>query len=454
MKISKISLNNYRGFKNLKLNLHPKLTVIVGINGCGKTTMVSGIKLLLWSYIRNFKQDLRRGSIPSIKPDDVYHSFPQRKESIRHYPCSVKGKLDFSEGDGFDHFTFDDELDEEFGFEFDLVGCELKSENSKAKWLEGSFADMDAASKRMDIAFEDLDRIQGRTDEFIPLPLVASYGTNRLWRRSAGNRKVNRTTSRFAGYDGAVSDTSNFLKFEWFIFYLIRHVNKDKATQVFMSVLESIESISGWTMKAPMPGEEDLIFSRQNETMKLSQLGDGVRCMIGLVGDLACRCAMLNMSKGRDSVKSAIGVVLIDEIDLHLHPAWQQTILSDLQMAFPRLQFIVTTHSPQVLSTVHKENIRIFERTSVGDIAVSVPIGQTYGEPSGDVLQSVMMVDPQPPVQEKIELQRLTELIDNGRYDEPDTIELTNKLTLALGEQHPQLLKLRRSINRQRMFSK
>lgn len=452
MKISKISLNNYRGFKELKLNLHPKLTVIVGVNGCGKTTIVSSIKLLLWSYIRNFKQDLRRGSIPSIKPDDVYHSLSQGKKHIRHYPCSVRGKLDFSEGDGFDHFNFDDEFDEEF--EFDLVGCELKSANSKARWLEGSFANMEAASKRMDIAFEDLDRIQGRTDEFTPLPLVACYGTSRLWRRSAGDRNINRTTSRFAGYDGAVSGTSNFLKFEWFIFYLVRHVNKEKAAQLFMGVLESIESISGWAMKVPMPGEEDLIFSRQNETMKLSQLGDGVRCMIGLAGDLACRCAMLNMSKGKDSVRSAVGVVLIDEIDLHLHPAWQQTILSDFQKAFPRLQFIVTTHSPQVLSTVHKENVRIFERTNAGDIVVSLPIGQTYGEPSGDVLHNVMMVDPQPPVQEKIELQLLTELIDNGRYDEPDTIELTSKLTLALGEQHPQLLKLRRSITRQRMFSK
>lgn len=449
MKISKISLNNYRGFKDLQLNLHPKLTVIVGINGCGKTTIVSGIKLLLWSYIRNFKQDLRRGSIPSIKPDDVYQTYSKGAESTRHYPCSIKGKLDFSEGDGFDDFLFDDEFD----YEFDSVGCELKGDKSKAKWLEGSFADMDAAEKRMNIAFEDLDRVNGRVDEFIPLPLVASYGTNRLWRRSAGVRKINRTSTRFAGYDGAVSDTSDFLKFEWFIFYLITHVEKGKAGQIFLGVLESIKSVSGWTMKVPLPGERDIIFSRKNETMKLSQLGDGVRCVIGLVGDLACRCAMLNMSKGRDSVKSARGVVLIDEIDLHLHPAWQQTILSDLQKAFPKLQFIVTTHSPQVLSTVHKENIRIFERTSLGNIAVSEPIGQTYGEPSGDVLQSVMMVDPQPPVQEKSELQRLTELVDNGRYDEPYTIELMKKLSIALGEQHPQLLKLRRSINRQRIFS-
>lgn len=450
MKIARISLSNYRGFKALQLSLHPKLTVIVGINGCGKTTMVSAIQLLLWSYIRHFRKDLRRGSIPSIKPDDVYQTHTKESDIKRHYPCSIKGKLDFSDGEDFDDLFLDDEFD----FEFDLVGCELKSDNSRAKWLEGSFADMDAAKKRMDIAFEDLDRAQGSASDFIPLPLVASYGTNRLWRRSAGVRKINRTSTRFAGYDGAVSNTSDFLKFEWFIFYLITHVDKRIAAEIFLGVIESIKSVSGWTMTPPKPEQREIVFSRKNEKMKLSQLGDGVRCVIGLVGDLACRCAMLNMSKGRDSVKSASGVVLIDEIDLHLHPAWQQTILSDLQKAFPKLQFIVTTHSPQVLSTVHKENIRVFERKSIGNITASKPIGQTYGEPSGDVLQSVMMVDPQPPVQEKSELQHLTELVDNGRYDEPGTSALMDKLNLALGENHPQLLKLRRSINRQRAFSK
>ncbi|QGG75023.1 AAA family ATPase [Pseudomonas syringae USA011] len=452
MKLSKVELTNYRGFKKLKLNLHPKLTVIVGINGCGKTTIVASIKILLWSYIRHFKKDLRRGSVPSIKPDDVYYNYSPDKQFESQYPCSVKGQLDFSEGDDFDFDPSDFDIDEEF--EFDFVGCKIEKEGSRAKWLEGSVADIDAASKRMDIAFEDLDKLSQTSYEFVSLPLVASYGTNRLWRRSAGLRNVHRTTSRFVGYDGAISDTSNFLKFEWFIFYILAHVKKDKAAHLLISVLDAIKSVSGWRMQIPMPGEKDFWFERNGEKMKVSQLGDGVRCMVGLVGDLACRCAMLNISMGRDAVKSARGVVLIDEIDLHLHPAWQQTIISDFQKAFPKLQLIVTTHSPQVLSTVHGENIRILDRDRNGAVFAGKPIGQSYGEPSGDVLHSIMMVDPQPPIQERSELQRLTELVDGGRFDEPRTVELMEKLNLALGENHPQLLKLRRSISRQRMLSK
>lgn len=450
MKISRVTLKNYRGFKELNLLLDPKLTVIIGINGCGKTTIVNAIRLLLWSYIRNFKQDLRRGSIPSLKIDDVHQHNSTGPTPKYNYPCYVQGKLDFSEGDDFEFSGYETDIEDEF----DLVGCMLQSETSRPKWLEGSFADLDAAKKRMDIAFEDLNRLQGVSDEFVPLPLVACYGTNRLWRRSAGVRKVNRTTSRYVGYDGAVSDTSNFLKFQWFIFYLVSHVPKTKAAALWIGVQEAIRSISGWNIKLPRPGDDYLLLTRGNEMMKLSQLGDGVRCMIGLVGDLACRCALLNISQGKDAVKKATGIVLIDEIDLHLHPEWQQTILAQLQEAFPRIQFIVTTHSPQVLSTVHRENIRVFERNGQGQLVVSEPMGQTYGEPSGDVLQSVMMVDPQPPVAEKADLQYLTELVDNGRYDEPDTKNLMGKLNVALGEQHPQLQKLRRSIARQRMLGK
>lgn len=140
---------------------------------------------------------------------------------------------------------------------------------------------------------------------------------------------------------------------------------------------------------------------------------------------------------------------MIDEIDLHLHPKWQQTILSELQRAFPAIQFIVSTHSPQVLSTVRRENIRVLDRNAGGPIFASQPMARTYGEPSGDVLQSLMGVDPQPPIEEKQDLQKLTELVDKGRYAEAETIRLMDKLSTLLGAEHPQLLKLKRSINRQ-----
>ena len=117
--------------------------------------------------------------------------------------------------------------------------------------------------------------------------------------------------------------------------------------------------------------------------------------------------------------------------------------------AFPNTQFIVTTHSPQVLSTVRRENIRVLGPDPSGNLIATEPLAHTYGEPSGDVMQSVMLVDPQPPVAEKADLQRLTEWVDQGRYQDDAAVSLLSQLTQALGEQHPQLQRLRRSIQRQ-----
>ena len=146
--------------------------------------------------------------------------------------------------------------------------------------------------------------------------------------------------------------------------------------------------------------------------------------------------------------------VLIDEVDLHLHPCWQQSVLPDLMRTFRGAQFIVTTHSPQVLSTVKRENIRILGPDADGKIIAAQPLAMTYGEPSGTVLHSVMMVDPQPPVSEKADLLRLTELVDQGEYHSDEAKQLQQRLQTALGLQHPQLQRLQRSIQRQEMLKR
>ncbi|RMP05631.1 hypothetical protein ALQ30_200417 [Pseudomonas syringae pv. persicae] len=144
------------------------------------------------------------------------------------------------------------------------------------------------------------------------------------------------------------------------------------------------------------------------------------------------------------------GIALLDEVDMFLHPFWQQTIVGSLRAAFPAMQFIVTTHSPQVLSTVRRENIRVIGKDAQGRLIASRPLAMTYGEPSNSVLRSVMQVDPQPPVDEKPGLLQLTEWVDKGRYNEPQAILLMQQITEALTEQHPQLQRLKRSIKRQK----
>ena len=96
-------------------------------------------------------------------------------------------------------------------------------------------------------------------------------------------------------------------------------------------------------------------------SVPLPQMSDGYKSTISLIGDIAYRMAVLNPQLGMDVIDETDGIVLIDEVDLHLHPAWQHRILGDLQEIFPKIQFIVTTHAPAVISSAKSENLVILK---------------------------------------------------------------------------------------------
>src|SRR5512133_2268754 len=109
--------------------------------------------------------------------------------------------------------------------------------------------------------------------------------------------------------------------------------------------------------------------------LRVSYLSDGIRNLIGLVADLAHRAARLNPHLGADACRKCPGIVLIDEVDMHLHPAWQQVVVTLLRNAFPRVQFVLTTHSHLVASTVPSASIRLLG----SDGTVSTPPAEVEG---------------------------------------------------------------------------
>jgi predicted ATP-binding protein involved in virulence len=173
-----------------------------------------------------------------------------------------------------------------------------------------------------------------------------------------------------------------------------------------------------------------------------------------MVADIAYRCALLNPHLGAEAALRSYGLVMIDEVDMHLHPQWQQTVMAGLLSAFPKIQFIVTTHSPQVLSTVERENIRLLDLDHEGIGIASIPLADSYGEPSHDVLQAIMQVDPQPPVPEKVDLKHLTALVDQGLYQSEQAQQLLASLKERLSPSHPQIERIERSIRRQEALAR
>jgi predicted ATP-binding protein involved in virulence len=122
---------------------------------------------------------------------------------------------------------------------------------------------------------------------------------------------------------------------------------------------------------------------KRNLELNVAQLSDGERNMLALVGDMARRFSVLN--PGLQNPNEGAGVALIDEIDLHLHPRWQREVMTKLESTFPNCQFVITTHSPQVLGELKPESVMLLrDGTLIGHPQAS------YGLSSGQVLEEIM----------------------------------------------------------------
>jgi hypothetical protein len=166
-----------------------------------------------------------------------------------------------------------------------------------------------------------------------------------------------------------------------------------------------------------------------------------------MVGDIARRLAIANPSL--DDPLQGEGIVLIDEIELHVHPKWQRKIIPDLTRTFPNCQFIVTTHSPQVLSHVQPENIYILQSTPDGIIA-SHP-ESSYGRDSNQILEDYMGT-PERPQDIKDKILELFRLID--RNDFAGAKQLCQSIGSEIGFDEPELLRAGVVIKRKEILGK
>jgi predicted ATP-binding protein involved in virulence len=494
MRLKKITLNNFRCFDKLEVELHPRLTVFVGTNGAGKTAILDGIATALSPvlthlssanqrlYGRGFLDtDFRleqwsdKGGDDRVDPQDTLFPLPQSSSER-------KGKERWGASDYAQVIT-----ETTTGLTWDNWKPSVAGkEPAKKVGLSALQAWLSQVS----------DSFKSDTPEL--MPVFAYYGAKRGYievpdRLRPTTENYNYPTAALIGALNSVSDFREMLK--WFDFEdaAVLRANigvpegEFEPSPAWQAVGDAIESLLRGAYRNPH-------FNKARKfvldpvggggPLQVVQLSQGYQSMMALAMDFSRRLAIGNshLNYGGDFWSTTIGkeilefddsgyfqhvdfkttntasmcapaIMLVDEIDLHLHPSWQQRVLEDLMRTFPLTQFIVTTHSPQVLSTVRRENIRVIERNADGRYVAEPPLAMTYGEPSGDVMHSVMQVDPQPPIAEKQDLQRLTELVDQGVYSSDEAQRLIQALEVKLGEQHPQLQRLRRSMQRQKALS-
>lgn len=442
MKISELTLHNYRCYPKLHIEFNPDLTVLIGRNGQGKTAILDAVTVAVGPYLGAFDEARGAGflnhdarQVPHVLDDG-------RVDMETHYPVSLEAS--------------------------GTLSGEKITWNRSRSGLKGRTTIKDSTCLT-----EKAKQFQQsvRNKEEITLPLLAYYGTGRLWKEKRLTEKKQTTgaTSRLSGYTDCMNPESSYkafahwLRMESMIAYE-KHmiamergesITKPTVSSLLLAIQKSVNTVirpSGWKNIRYSPSAKEIVAEHSDYgILPVSVLSDGIRNMIGLLADIAYRAIRLNPHLGEDAVKKTPGIVLIDEVDMHLHPGWQQLVLQDLKHedAFPNIQFIVTTHSPQVAATVKRDHIRLLD---VEADTAPMPLVRTFGETSNDILETVMYTDFRPALGHVNDLETYMKLIDQNRYKEKEAEALRAKLEKIIGSDHKDLQRADRIIRRKEVL--
>ncbi len=431
MKIKELKLTNFRCFESLSIEMDEQLTVLIAPNGAGKTAVLDAIALGLGSFVSRFPDV--SGISPSKNKDLHIRADGSRAAYMRIY-------LKLTNGSAWDRTV-------------------KRDRNILANNL------LESAGLTELYRYADRFIYSDENTKPPPLPVIAYYGTARGIFDARPRQSSKKQFRKYNIYVGALEAKASFRQCSDRFYLLEDYERREKEKKrdwdyrlpQLDAVRKAIETMlpefsNPRTEVRPLRFVIDWKQDQGIRTLRIDQLSDGHRSALAMVMDIASR--MTETSLTAKNIMNTEGIVLIDEVELHLHPGWQQTILSDLMRTFPNVQFIVTTHSPQVLSTVRQEQIYILGRNADGSYAAARPRARTYAEERHDVLQAVMGVDPQPPVPEKKDLEYLTELADQGLYDTDEAEKLLKKLKEGINPNHSQLKRIERSIERQRRLER
>lgn len=257
---------------------------------------------------------------------------------------------------------------------------------------------------------------------------MAYYGTGRLWvhkRERPRRGESNGDRSRLVGYRAALeaaSDQKGFAAWMAKLEYAsLQRVGEALFSGRDLLQLEDVRSplhesvvktacacLEGATAFYYNIVKEELwVDFEDGSSVPFAQLSDGQRNTIAVAADIAWRATQLNPHLGEDAPKKTRGVVLIDEVELHLHPAWQARVLDDLTSCFPKIQFVVSTHAPQVMASARVGSMRLIDR----DHTVSM-VG-AKGKSANVILEDVLGV-PARPRWAKDQLSTLGALLEKG----------------------------------------
>ncbi len=422
MIITQLTLTNYRGANNLVLPLDPRLNVFFGTNGAGKSTVLDAAATLLSWLVARLKTE--RGAGSAIKEINIANG-------------KAAAQLGMLCQDGAR------------GFAWRLAKArtghgspESKSDFASLNEYTATWHQQISASK-----------------EAINLPLLVYYPINRAVVDIPLRIRQKHQFTIFSAYDDALTSAANFRTFfEWFRERedleneQARDVDEANGQRYQDSQLQAVRQ----ALACFMPEFSKLSVRRnplrmevlkQGKRLLVDQLSDGEKCLIALVGDLARRLAIANPL--RENALAGEGVVLIDEVDLHLHPNWQRMLIARLQQTFTGCQFLLSTHSPHVIGNVQPQSLFCL-RQEEGGMVFDQP-RESYGKNVDRVLEDIMGLPTTRPDQVQADLQQMFEAISRGELTQAH--EQINVLRSQIGDD-PDLGKAEALIRRKEVIGR
>ncbi|MCG7551649.1 retron Ec78 anti-phage system effector ATPase PtuA [Pseudoalteromonas sp. Of7M-16] len=469
--LSSIHLTDFRRFTALDISFDEKVTVIIGVNGAGKTSVAEAIAKTLSWLNNNFEKTDVVGR--KVTESDIHINSKEFSEVATQFKFDNQNMFDVSIGNtvfGYSGSTPTDVIAirqvtdmykrtaqnplinipllafysvERSDFSLSSTITETASGDSVSNRFSDLKTALDGSGKLEDFSklyVELVNRAQGEETAEVQ-ELKAQIATLQTTIDEVyGGKNPPKNDAFTAILNAKKQELTNLVATKSSTKYQQHLDLVNRAIETLVPEIKNLEVERS-------SGKVKLMVENFGNRVNIAQLSHGQKMLVALSGDLARRLVTLNPDS--DAPLLGHGIVVIDEIELHLHPKWQQEILIGLQATFPNLQFIVTTHSPQVLSTVDKDCIRILRFDDNGIASIGAPTYQTKGVCSSDVLEQIMGTFSIPPVREANWLSNYSALVAENLWKSKEGLELYDKIVRHFGDNHPEVVKIKGEIRTQ-----
>ena len=344
MRIDKIEIENFKLFAQQEFTFHPRFNLVIGENGSGKTSLLNALAIALGAWAHTYikdKKNLRPITENEIREIEVDGRFNKTKlTSIK-----ASGLLT-------------------------IVDNNIRQKEVYATWnreCHGSGETFTKGSIRHDgysyrynfdyLGSNILKYMEERKSRF-SLPIIAFYECNRLWRPGTNLDIESSAITKYSHFDPYIDcfgiGFDNNENAKWLIKNELASMQKKKITPILQSMRNAAKAAleNCTAIKFDIEQTRIIVEFENGKKIPFEHLSDGQRTTVSLFCDIARRAAILNPHLKGSACQKTEGIVLIDELDLHLHPKWQRNIIENLRKAFPNIQFICTTHSPFLIQSL------------------------------------------------------------------------------------------------------